>query len=69
MYDEEDDDNYKYAINLNELIRERVFSKVKNKPRFIAVWGLKLIKIIVWMIIMIMELVLKLVIKMVLQAI
>ena len=33
MYDEEDD-NYKYAININELIRERVFSKVKNKPRF-----------------------------------
>ena len=34
MYDEEDDDNYKYAININELIRERVFSKVKNKSRF-----------------------------------
>lgn len=33
MYDEEDDDN-KYPININELIRERVFSKVKNKPRF-----------------------------------
>ena len=34
MYDEEDDDNKKYAININELIRERVFSKVKNNPRF-----------------------------------
>ena len=34
IYDEEDDDNNKYAININELIRERVFSKVKNNPRF-----------------------------------
>ena len=44
MYDEENDDNYKYAINLNELIRERVFIKVINRPRFNSIMRFKVNK-------------------------